>query len=75
MPGRRRERSAPASSFHPWSNTTCALDVAEQIRSEEEIAEALGISTRQVRRILSRALAKLDGNPDAAAINDLAEGR
>ena len=69
MPGRRWERAAPASDFHPWSNTTCALDVAEQQQTQvEDVARMLGMSARQVRRIVERARKKLTGNPDAADV-------
>jgi hypothetical protein len=61
MPGRRRETVAPASSFHPWSNTTCALDVAEKGERLETgaVAKMLGMSPRQVRRIVASGLAKI----------------
>ncbi len=68
MPGRRRERTAPASDFHPWSNTTCALDVAENQNSVEVVAKALGMSDRQVRRIKEQAIEKLRMNPDAEVV-------
>lgn len=68
MPGRRREFAAPASDFHPWSNVTCALDVAESKATPTEVAQMLGMSDRQVRRIIERALAKLKDNPEAEAV-------
>lgn len=72
MPGRRWERAAttgaPPTSFHPWSNTTCALDVAEEARQVEEVARLLGMSSRQVRRIIDKARRKLAGNPDAVQV-------
>lgn len=68
MPGRRWERAAPASAFHPWSNTTCALDVAERAQQVEEVARLLGMSSRQVRRIVEKARKKLSGNPDAVDV-------
>ena len=68
MPGRRRERAAPGSDFHPWSNTTCALDVAEKTNTPEEVARMLGMDPRQVRRIQRAAIDKLAANPDAAQV-------
>jgi hypothetical protein len=71
MPGRRWERAAPATDFHPWSNTTCALDVADQHKAGtavEEVARMLGMSSRQVRRIVEKARKKLSGNPDAVDV-------
>ncbi len=68
MPGRRRERHAPGTDFHPWSNTTCALDVAEKENSAESVAKVLGISDRQVRRITESARQKLALNPEAAGV-------
>lgn len=69
MPGRRWDRAAPASAFHPWSNTTCALDVAEQGSADpEDVARALGVSSRQVRRIVEAARKKLEDSPDAAEV-------
>jgi hypothetical protein len=69
MPGRRWETAMPASSFHPWSNTTCALDVAEQGSADPDVvAHALGVSERQVRRIVEAARRKLAANPDAAEV-------
>lgn len=68
MPGRRWTTAAPASSFHPWSNTTCALDVAEQATDPDEVAHVLGMSSRQVRRIAGAAIEKLKANPDAKEV-------
>lgn len=73
MPGRRWATAAPASSFHPWSNATCALDVAEQNAEPDDVAHALGMSSRQMRRIAEVAMKKLAGNPDAREVlEDLA---
>ena len=79
MPGRRHEKGAPpASDLHPWSNTTCALDIAERVGfantvdgahcSVEDVARMLGMSSREVRRIVERARKKMAGNPDAADV-------
>ena len=69
MPGRRWTTAAPASSFHPWSNTTCALDVADaQATDPDTVAHALGMSSRQVRRIAEAAIGKLKDNPDAREV-------
>lgn len=69
MPGRRWETAIPASSIHPWSNETCALDIADSSAADPEtVAHALGMSARQVRRIAGAAVKKLSGNPDAREV-------
>lgn len=72
-PGRRHiDGDLPKSEPEPtraWNN--CTLDYADATAGghefgADEIADALGISTRQVRRIVEAARKKLAANPDAA---------
>lgn len=47
---------------------TCALDVAEDMRRLQEIADDLGVSRERVRQIESDALRKLARHPDAKTV-------
>lgn len=57
--GRPHEGKKAPSTLRPYSEESCALDVAEREHSASEVGRLLGVSKRRVQQILKRALAKL----------------
>ena len=77
-PGRPHGKR-PASVVVAHVTQNCGADVAELVErgklSPSDIGDHVGLSDRQVRRIVEKARRKLAANPDAAAVLELMDKR
>lgn len=68
-PGRRWGGKPMPSQVIAHVTQNCGADVADRMERKElhvsELADAIGVTDKQIRRIVSRAKQKLADNPDA----------